>query len=109
MEIFLFKLDSMYNILEKDSRFKGKVPVIISPGPATILPSCIDIRVLRPGGLTTMFRIDEEGVKISSPGKIMIHASEQLILKSDGALLIESDHVQIQGHEFIKDLGTASK
>lgn len=65
----------------------------------------LDIRVLRPGFQATMVRIDAEGVKIMTPGRMAFHANNDIVIKSDSNVTIEAESVIVQGRVVKKTFG----
>lgn len=69
------------------------------------LDGVLDIRVLRPGYQATMFRIDKEGVKVLTAGRMMFHANGDMILKSDSTMTIEAENLIANGRMILKESG----
>jgi len=53
----------------------------------------LDIRVMRPGLQATVFRIDQEGLKILTAGRMFFHANSDIVLKSDSTMTIEAENL----------------
>lgn len=64
-----------------------------------------DLRVITGGGYAHIFRCDNNGVTIMSPGNIGVHASAALKLSCDGDMAIEAASVTIQNRLVLKDSG----
>jgi hypothetical protein len=56
-----------------------------------------DIRVFNSGLRCTLLRIDDDGIKILSPGGIAIHASGDMRLTSDSDIAIDCETLTLQG------------
>lgn len=56
----------------------------------------LDIRVFNSGLRVTMIRIDDEGIKIMSPGNVAIHSGQNLRLTADGDIGIECENLTLQ-------------
>lgn len=67
--------------------------------------AALDIRVFNSGLRVTMIRIDDEGVKIMTPGNLSIHASQNLRITSDTDIVIESESLTLQGRMVLKEFG----
>jgi hypothetical protein len=65
----------------------------------------LDIRVINDGGRVTMIRIDNEGVKIMTPGNLQIHAGQGMYISSDKDIKIDCETLTLQGRMVLKELG----
>ncbi len=65
----------------------------------------LDIRVFSSGLRATMIRIDDQGVKILTPGNLAIHAGQNLRISSDADIDIECETLTVQGRFVKKTLG----
>ena len=59
--------------------------------------AAVDIRVIDSGGRATMVRIDDEGVKIMTPGNMFLHASQNMRISSDADIVMECENLTLQG------------
>jgi len=67
--------------------------------------AAVDIRVLRNKGQATLIRIDDEGIKVLTPGNMVFHSEGGMRLTSDTSIFIESENVTIQGRSVLKEFG----
>lgn len=65
----------------------------------------LDIRVFNGGLRCTMIRVDQDGVKILSPGGISIHSSGDMRITSDSDIAIECETLTIQNRMVLKEFG----
>lgn len=65
----------------------------------------LDIRVMRPGYQATMFRIDSEGVKVLTAGRMFFHANSDIVFKSDSNMYVEAENLFINQRIVLKEVG----
>lgn len=80
-----------------DSRF--------SQQPNGHIGSVLDIRVFNSGLRVTMIRIDDQGVKILTPGNLSIHAGQDLRITADGDIAIDCETLTLQNRMVLKEFG----
>jgi hypothetical protein len=73
--------------ISSDSRFKTKG---FNNG---WRPGAIDIRVFNAGFDCTLVRIDNEGIKISTPGRMIFHSQGQMTFRSQDSIHLDADHI----------------
>jgi len=84
--------------IDSDSRFSG-----LQNG---YLGGTLDIRVLRPGFQATVFRISSNGeVQVLTPGRVIMHANGDFVLKSDATMTIEAENLVLNGRLLLKEFG----
>lgn len=69
------------------------------------LDGTLDIRVMRPGYQATMLRIDKEGIKVMTAGRMMFHANSDIVFKSDANMTIEAETLVMNGRVVYKTFG----
>jgi len=85
----------------KDSRFEGKNTAHIS--------GAVDIRVFNNNtNEITVFRIDNEGLTVSTPGRIVMYSNQDVFLRSKGEMNLEAEVLKLQGRLVIRDTGAGS-
>jgi phage gp45-like len=65
----------------------------------------LDIRVFNSGLRATMIRIDDEGVKILTPGNLSIHSGQDLRITADGDIAIDCETLTLQNRMVMKEFG----
>lgn len=65
----------------------------------------LDIRVMRPGYQATMFRIDSEGIKILTAGRMFFHANSDIVFKSDSNMYLEAENLFANQRIILKETG----
>ncbi|MCZ2224573.1 MAG: hypothetical protein LC122_13190 [Chitinophagales bacterium] len=80
--------------VSNDSRFSG-----LNNG---YIGGTLDIRVMRPGFQATMLRIDQEGIKVLTAGRMMFHANSDIVIKSDATMTLEAENMVIQERFVLK-------
>lgn len=65
----------------------------------------LDIRVVRAGYDATMVRIDKDGVKIMTAGRLSIHSNSDMVIKSDSNMTLEAETITMQGRQVLKVFG----
>ncbi len=65
----------------------------------------LDIKVMRPGFQATMIRIDSEGVKILTAGRMLFHANSDIVFKSDATMTLEAENLIVNGRLVSKEFG----
>lgn len=65
----------------------------------------LDIRVFNSGLRATMIRIDDEGVKILTPGNLSVHAGQDLRITADGDIAIDCETLTLQNRMVMKEFG----
>jgi len=69
------------------------------------LGGTLDIRVLRPGFQATLLRIDSEGVKILTAGRMLFHANSDVVIKSDATMTLEAENLILNNRMVLKEFG----
>lgn len=64
-----------------------------------------DLRVITSGGYAHVFRCDNNGVTVMSPGNVAIHAGANLKLSADSNIEIDAETVTIQQRMVLKEFG----
>lgn len=67
--------------------------------------AALDIRVFNSGLRVTMIRIDNEGVKILTPGNLSIHAGQNMRISADADIVVECESLTLQGRLVMKEFG----
>lgn len=65
----------------------------------------LDLRVFNDGKTVTMFRIDNNGITVMTPGNLNIYASKDIKITSGANLEIDAENCTIQGRLVKKTLG----
>src|SRR6185436_3342064 len=65
----------------------------------------LDIRVFNSGLRVTMIRIDDEGIKILTPGNLSIHAGQNMRISADADITMECETLTVQGRMVLKEFG----
>jgi len=65
----------------------------------------LDLRVSSGGGYVTMFRVDQHGVTVLTPGNFACHAKGNMTLTADGNMTIDAASLTIQQRFVLKDSG----
>jgi hypothetical protein len=65
----------------------------------------LDLRVSCGGGYVNMFRVDQHGVTVLTPGNMAFHAKGNMTLTADGNLTIDAASVTMQQRFVLKDSG----
>lgn len=69
------------------------------------LGGALDIRVINSGLRVTLIRVDNEGVKIMTPGNLQIHSGQGMKISSDKDIAIECENLTVQGRMVLKQFG----
>jgi len=77
-----------------DSRFKGANDAF--------RPGAIDIRVFNAGFDCTLIRIDNEGVKIVTPGRMILHSQGDMLFRSASGIIMDAERIVFHDREFLK-------
>lgn len=86
---------------DNDTRFTGKNTAHIS--------GVVDIRVFNDNtSEVTIFRIDREGLTVSTPGRVTYYSNGNMTFRSKGTINIEAPTVNIQNREVNRDPGAGS-
>lgn len=70
-----------------------------------IYGAVLDIRVLNAGGRTHIFRVDNNGITVMTPGNMAIHATGNLKISSDSNVEIDCETLVIQERMVLKGTG----
>lgn len=70
-----------------------------------IYGAVLDIRVLNAGGRTHIFRVDNNGITVMTPGNMAIHATGNLKISSDSNIEIDCETFVIQERMVLKGTG----
>lgn len=65
----------------------------------------LDLRVMNAGGHVHMFRIDNNGVTLMTPGNLSIHSVGSIKMTSDADIGIECETLSLQGRLVLKESG----
>lgn len=65
----------------------------------------LDIRIFNSGLRCTWFRIDDDGVKLLTPGGLSIHSQGDMRITSDSDIAIECETLTLQNRMVIKEFG----
>lgn len=64
----------------------------------------LDIRVLNSGGMAHIFRCDNSGVTLMTPGNFTLHSVGDMKISSDHNMTIEAETMIIQGRPVLKEI-----
>lgn len=67
--------------------------------------AALDIRVFNSGLRVTMIRVDNEGVKILTPGNLSIHAGQNMRITADADIVIDCETLTLQNRMVLKEFG----
>jgi hypothetical protein len=70
-----------------------------------LMAGAFDVRVYNAQGELTILRIDNEGLTISTPGRLVMYANQDIMMRSAGAIHIDGEDVILQGRKVVKDVG----
>ncbi len=65
----------------------------------------LDLRVSSGGGYVNMFRVDQHGVTVLTPGNMAFHAKGNMTLTADGNMTIDAASLTVQQRFVLKDSG----
>jgi len=74
------------------------------------VPAVVDIRIMNNGtgpnksNYDTIIRIDLEGVKVMTPGRMQFHSGADMKFTSDSNIEIQCENLNIQGRMVVKDV-----
>lgn len=85
--------------IDKDSRFKD-----LDNG---FVAGALDIRVVTSGGFATMVRIDDSGVTVMTPQRLVMHSNQDMVFRSNSRIYIEGEEVLINKRQVKKLPGTS--
>lgn len=72
-------------------------------------PGALDIRVQNiNSGEVSIFRIDNEGVSITTPARIIAYANQGIFIRSSSSINIEAEELRLNGRLVLKDDGAGS-
>ena len=63
----------------------------------------VDIRVFNSNKEMTILRIDNEGVSITTPGRIVAYANQDILLRSGATMHLEAETLILQGREVLRN------
>jgi hypothetical protein len=75
---------------------------------STFIGGAVDLRVISSGGRATLLRIDDQGVKIMTPGRMEIVSAKDMNIISSAKIHIEGEEVVIQNRLHQKEFGGSS-
>lgn len=67
--------------------------------------AALDIRVFNSGLRVTLIRIDDDGIKIMTPGNLYIHSGQNMRISSDADINIDCENLTIQQRAVMKVFG----
>lgn len=65
-------------------------------------PGAIDIRVFNAGFECTLIRIDNEGVKIITPGRMVFQSQGDMLFRSASSIVLDAERITIHDREVLK-------
>jgi hypothetical protein len=65
----------------------------------------LDLRVMNAGGMVHMFRIDNNGVTLMTPGNLNIHSTGNVKMTADGNMDFDCETMTLQGRMVLKEFG----
>lgn len=65
-------------------------------------PGAIDIRVFNAGFDCTLIRVDNEGVKIMTPGRMVFQSQGDMLFRSASGIILDGERVVIHDREVLK-------
>lgn len=68
-----------------------------------LIAGALDIRVYDGQGALTVFRIDAEGLTVSTASRITMSANQNIQIHSNATMYLEAETLLLQGREVIKD------
>lgn len=71
----------------------------------SFIAGTLDIRVYNANQELTVLRIDNEGLTVSTPGRIVMSANEDIMIRSGSTLYLDGDNVIINGRTVLLDPG----
>lgn len=65
----------------------------------------LDLRILNANGMAHMFRCDNNGVTLMTPGNLAVHAVGDVKFTSDHNMTFEAENITMQGRMVLKEFG----
>jgi hypothetical protein len=72
------------------------------------MAGAVDIRVFNSQKELTIFRIDDEGLTVTSPGRIVMYSAQKMQFRSDASIEFDADSIILAGRQVTKDPGAGS-
>lgn len=77
------------------NRFKGS--------PTGLIAGVFDIRVYNASGELTILRVDNEGLTITTPGRIVFSANQDMMFRTSGTMHLDAETMLIQSRKVLKN------